>query len=171
MLASMDLRIRLALPDELEAVGELTARAYLEDDLLDFGEADSYLDRLRDARHRAEHAEMLVAADAASDRALGAVAFAAYGEEYAEIAEEGDGEFRMLAVAPGSRGRGVGEALVRACAERARERGLRRLVLSSHRRMRTAHRLYERLGFARTPEKDWSPLEGYPSLITFALEL
>lgn len=170
MLASMDITIRRARPGELDDIGELTARAYLDDELLDFGEADPYLDRLRDVQHRAEHAEVLVAVDAASELVLGTVAFAAYGGEYAEIAEEGDGEFRMLAVTPGSRGRGVGEALVRACADRARELGLVRLVLSSHKRMKTAHRLYERLGFARTPEKDWAPLQDL-TLITFALEL
>jgi ribosomal protein S18 acetylase RimI-like enzyme len=170
MLASMDITIRRARDDELEDVGELTAQAYLDDGLLDFGEADTYLVHLRDSRRRAEHAELLVAADAASDLVLGAVAFAASGEEYAEIAEPGEAEFRMLAVRPAGRGRGAGEALVRACVERARERGLRRLVLSSHERMRTAHRLYERLGFTRTPERDWGPIPGF-KLITFALEL
>lgn len=170
MLAYMDITIRRARDDEWEEIGELTARAYLDDGLLDFGEADMYLGELRNARRRAEHAELLVAADAASDLVLGAVAFAACGEEYAEIAEAGEGEFRMLAVRPGSRGRGTGEALVRACAERALERGLSRLVLSSHKRMRTAHRLYERLGFVRTPERDWMPVPGL-TLITFALEL
>lgn len=166
----MDLTIRRPRPDELETVGELTARAYLEDGLLDFGERDPYLEHLRAARHRAEHAEMFVAADAGSDLVLGSVAFASYGGTYAEIARPGEGEFRMLAVRPGSRGRGVGEALVRTCAERARELGLRRLVLSSHPRMLSAHRLYGRLGFARTPDRDWHPLP-LLALITFALEL
>ena len=37
------------------------------------------------------------------------------------------GEIRSLAVAPDAGGRGVGRALVQACVERARERGLRRV--------------------------------------------
>jgi ribosomal protein S18 acetylase RimI-like enzyme len=166
----MDITIRSARDDELELVGELTARAYLEDGLLEFGEDDSYLTELRAARRRARHAEVLVAVDTASDSVLGAVAFVGDGGEYADIAAAGEGEFRMLAVRPEGRGRGAGEALVRACVDRARERGLVRLVLCSQERMSAAHRLYGRLGFVRTPEKDWKP---YPSLTlrAFALEL
>jgi ribosomal protein S18 acetylase RimI-like enzyme len=169
-LASMDITIRRARSDELESIGELTARAYLDGGLLDFGEADPYLDELRDARRRAEDAEMLVAADSASDSVLGAVAFCVYGGKYAEMAEPGEAEFRMLAVRAESRGRGVGEALVRACVGRAREAGLKRLVLCSLERMGTAHRLYERLGFVRTPERDWMPIPT-GTLIAFVLEL
>jgi ribosomal protein S18 acetylase RimI-like enzyme len=80
----------------------------------------------------------------------------------------------MLAVAHAARGRGVGEALVRACAERARAvEGRVRVVLSTQRTMRTAHRLYERLGFVRTPERDWNPLPELDdiTLLTYALTL
>ncbi|MGH3324002.1 MAG: GNAT family N-acetyltransferase, partial [Streptomyces sp.] len=90
----MDITIRSARADELDDIGELTARAYLDDGLLDFGEADPYLEVLRAARHRAEHAEMLVAVDAASDTVLGAVAFVGDGGEYADLAVAGEGEFR-----------------------------------------------------------------------------
>ncbi|MGH3313446.1 MAG: GNAT family N-acetyltransferase [Streptomyces sp.] len=166
----MDITIRSARADELDDIGELTARAYLDDGLLDFGEADPYLEVLRAARHRAEHAEMLVAVDAASDTVLGAVAFVGDGGEYADLAVAGEGEFRMLAVRPAGRGRGAGEALVRACVERARERGLHRVLLASSERMRVAHRLYGRLGFLRVPERDWEPIPGL-TLLVFALEL
>jgi hypothetical protein len=42
--------------------------------------------------------------------------------------------------------------------------------LSSQHEMTAAHRLYERLGFVRTPSLDWSPVPGL-ELITFALLL
>ena len=64
----------------------------------------------------------------------------------------------------------MGEALVRACMDRARAAGARRLRLSTQPDMHAAHRLYERLGFARTPDLDWEPLPGVP-LITYALKL
>jgi ribosomal protein S18 acetylase RimI-like enzyme len=54
----------------------------------------------------------------------------------------------------------VGELLVRECLARARAAGKRRMVLSTDPSMRAAHRLYERLGFTRLPERDWSPLPG-----------
>ena len=142
----------------MAAVGELTAAAYLDDGLLAGGAGDPYLARLRDAADRAEHAEVLVAAEVAEDTVLGAVTFAAPGTRYAELAGPDEGEFRMLAVAPAARGRGVAEALVRACLERARGLGLRRVVICSQPAMTTAHRLYGRLGFQRVPERDWEPV-------------
>ena len=36
--------------------------------------------------------------------------------------------------------------------------------------MKSAQRLYERLGFVRAPEHDWSPLPGI-SLVAYVLEL
>jgi GNAT superfamily N-acetyltransferase len=170
----MDITVRRAHDGELDPAGELTARAYLGDGLLDFDEEDEYLHELRAARRRARHAEVLVAVDSASEALLGTVTYVGDGGEYADIAAAGEGEFRMLAVCPESRGRGAGEALVRACVERARQGGLKRLVLSSHARMHAAHRLYGRLGFVRTPDRDWEPQpEQLPGLllITYTLEL
>jgi hypothetical protein len=36
--------------------------------------------------------------------------------------------------------------------------------------MRSAHRLYERLGFTRLPERDWSPMPG-TDLLVYTREL
>ena len=69
-------------------------------------------------------------------------------------------EFRLLAVPPAERGRGVGEALVRECARRARAAGATELALHTTDMMRAAVRLYERLGFARAPALDFSPAPG-----------
>ncbi|MGY1453264.1 GNAT family N-acetyltransferase [Streptomyces sp. SS8] len=173
----MDITIRVARPHEFEAAGELAAGVYLGDGLLDFGAQDPYPAVLRDARRRAEHAEPLVAAGpldgvtgGGTDEVLGTVTFAVRGGEYAETARPGEGEFRMLAVRPSARVRGVGETLVRGCVDRARALGLERLALSGHPMMHTAHRLHGRLGFVRTPDRDWRPVEDVP-LLTFALAL
>jgi len=76
----------------------------------------------------------------------------------------------MLGVAARARGRGVGTALTVRCIERTRELGLARIVLSSATYMTTAHRMYERLGFVRLPERDWSPIPGV-DLYAFTLDL
>jgi ribosomal protein S18 acetylase RimI-like enzyme len=76
----------------------------------------------------------------------------------------------MLAVAPAARGRGIGHALTRWCVDRAREQGCSRVVLSSLDRMHAAHRLYERMGFRRLPERDWFPSPEI-SLVSYALDL
>ena len=66
----------------------------------------------------------------------------------------------MLAVDPAARGRGVATLLVRACLERARAAGASRVVICTSTTMLVAHRLYQRLGFTRLPDRDWSPSEG-----------
>lgn len=168
----MDITIRPVAPDEYAALGETTAQAYLGDGLLDFGESDAYLVELRDVAKRAAAAEVLVAV--ADGRVLGGVTFVPAGGPMADIARAGEAEIRMLAVDPEARGRGVGEALVRACVERARAvEGCGRMVLSTQRSMHAAHRIYERLGFTRTPERDWNPLPDLfdLTLITYELAL
>jgi ribosomal protein S18 acetylase RimI-like enzyme len=169
----MDLTIRQATPDEYDTLGQITARAYLQDGLLDFGESDAYLDELKDVAGRAAAAEVLVAV--ADGQVLGGVTFVPTGGgPMADIAGPGEAEIRMLAVAHAARGRGAGEALVRACVDRARATdGCVRVVLSTQRTMRTAHRIYERLGFVRTPERDWNPLPQLDdiTLLTYALTL
>ncbi|MFM9692443.1 GNAT family N-acetyltransferase [Streptomyces europaeiscabiei] len=168
----MDITIRHVAPDEYATLGEITAQAYLGDGLLDFGESDVYLGELRDVAKRAAEADVLVAL--ADGRVPGRVTFVPAGGPMADIAAAEEAEIRMLAVAPEARGRGVGEALVRACVERARTvEGCVRVVLSTQRTMRAAHRIYERLGFTRTPERDWNPLPDVfdISLITYELTL
>jgi GNAT superfamily N-acetyltransferase len=52
------------------------------------------------------------------------------------------------------RGRGLGRRLVERVLDWCRERGIGHLVLWSDTRFDLAHRLYERMGFARTGERD-----------------
>lgn len=164
----MDIVIRTARAEELDEAGRITAEAFVGDG---HTEPDGdYVVRLRDARLRAAEAELLVAVDADGGAILGCVTFAPYGSPWADIAAEGEAEFRMLAVSSAARGRGAGEALVRSCAERARSCGAARLVMSTQPGMTHAHRVYGRLGFRRTPARDWSPVPGI-HLQTFELPL
>ncbi|WP_028047729.1 GNAT family N-acetyltransferase [Cellulomonas sp. URHE0023] len=150
--------VRLARAEEIAGAGALTAEAYLADQLLD--EDDEYEAQLRDASRRAREALLLVATvpcaeSDGSETVVGTVTLAAFGTGYAEIAEPGELEVRMLAVAPRARGRGIAEALMRAALGQAVASGARRVVLSTLDSMVTAHRLYARLGFVPAPERDW----------------
>jgi ribosomal protein S18 acetylase RimI-like enzyme len=69
-------------------------------------------------------------------------------------------EVRLLAVAPAARGRGVGLRLMEECIRRARAAGAPALTLHTADIMKAAMRLYERMGFARAPELDFSPAPG-----------
>ncbi|MFJ9348914.1 GNAT family N-acetyltransferase [Streptomyces sp. NPDC101237] len=168
----MTIRIRTARPTEYDALGEITVQAYLRDGLLDYGEDDEYLPVLKNVATRATAAEVLVAVD--GDTLLGGVTFVAGPGPIADIARSGEAEIRALAVAREARGRGAGEALVRACLDRARAtEGCTAVVLSTQRGMHAAHRIYERLGFVRTPERDWNPVPHLDdvTLLTYELTL
>jgi GNAT superfamily N-acetyltransferase len=160
--------IRAALPAELARVGELTVAAYAADGYLDGTE--DYSDELRDAARRAELATLLVAVDEPSGQLLGTATFCLAGTPYAEVSRPGEAEFRMLAVAEEARGQGVGAALVRSCIVRARGDGSTALALCSLKEMTPAHRIYQRMGFVRAPERDWEPLPGL-TLVAFVLAL
>jgi ribosomal protein S18 acetylase RimI-like enzyme len=158
------MEIRPATASEHAAVGELCVVAYepfLHDD-------HEYVATLRDAATRAAAAELLVAADGPA--LLGTVTFVPAGGPLGEIATGDEAEFRMLAVAPAAQGRGVGMALMRHVVAEARRHGKRGIVCSSLAEMRAAHRIYERLGFRRVPQRDWSPVPGV-DLLAFAVTL
>ena len=155
------MQVRRARPEELPALGELTVAAYSDFTL---GPDDPYVARLRDTAARDAQGELWVAVE--DEELLGCVTWCPAGSTWREIALDDEGEFRMLAVAAAARGRGVGEALVRACLDRARADGLGGVAISTMDRMTDAHRLYGRLGFSRVPEADWSPVDGV-SLLAF----
>ncbi|SNT14868.1 Ribosomal protein S18 acetylase RimI [Asanoa hainanensis] len=152
----MTVRIRPATPADFPAIARFTVDAYREDGQLagDHG----YDKKLADVETRAEAGVLLVAVE--DDQVLGSVTFVLPGTAYAEISGPGEAEFRMLAVDPAAQGRGAGEALVRACLERAGELGCAAVVICVRSFSEPAKRLYARLGFARVPERDWSPFPG-----------
>ena len=159
------LLVRRALPEDLEAVGEITVAAYAE---FTAGPDDTYIERLRDAARRDREAELWVAE--VDGQVLGTVTIALPGSPWREIATDGEGEFRMLAVSPAARRMGIGDALARLALDRFRDLGYRSIVLSSLDTMAGAHRIYERLGYHRVPERDWSPQPGV-QLIAYEKEL
>jgi ribosomal protein S18 acetylase RimI-like enzyme len=161
------MRTRRARPEDLEAIGEVTVAAYAE---FEGDDTDEYVHHLRDAATRDREAELWVATPDDAEAILGTVTICPSGSPWREVAREGEGEFRMLAVAPAARGAGIGASLLDLVVEHFRGEGASRVVMSTLPRMRSAHRIYERAGFIRLPERDWSPAEGI-DLITYALEL
>ena len=148
--------IRPATPAYHQAIAALTIEAFRAD-----GQTrpdHPYEKALADVERRASAGSLLVAE--LDGAVVGAVLFVLPDSDYAELSHEGEAEFRMLAVSPLVQGRGVGEALVRACLDRARENGCKSVVISVHSISQAAQRLYDRLGFVREPGLDWTPIPG-----------
>ena len=161
------MRLRRATPRDHQAVGDVTVAAYSGFTL---GPDDPYLEHLRNAAARDAEAELWVATPDDSDVVIGTVTICREGSPWRELGDHDEGEFRMLAVAPTARRSGVGEALVRLVMDRFREEGATAIVMSTLPQMADAHRLYERLGFERTPERDWRPVP-HVELIAYRLDL
>lgn len=148
------IEIRRARPEDFAEVGAQTVAAYREF----VSEGAPYEALLADAATRAEQAELWVALH--NGQPVGSVTIAEAGGAYADIARDGELEFRMLGVAPAGRGLGVGSALVTHVLELARARGRTRVVMSTQPNMVSARRIYDAMCFELSPERAWSPVEG-----------
>jgi ribosomal protein S18 acetylase RimI-like enzyme len=156
--------VRPAAPQEHARIGELTASTYLAEGYAD----DGYAEHLRDVTPRAAEATVLVAL--VDEQVAGSVTVVTQGGPYAEGHDAGTAVIRMLVTDPAFRGQGVGTALVEAAVAQARADHCTVVRLSTRETMHAAHRLYERLGFRRTPDRDWRPLPDL-ELLTYELAL
>jgi ribosomal protein S18 acetylase RimI-like enzyme len=146
--------VREARPDELAGIGDLRVAAYRADGFLP---ATSEYTATLHALGADGTGEVLAAVD--GGQVVGTIMLQAWPS--GQVAQgPGEAEVRALAVAPHARGRGVGAALISAVIERAASNGVRQLLLLTLPEMRAAHRLYTEAGFARRPDRDWSPRPG-----------
>ncbi|QMW67411.1 GNAT family N-acetyltransferase [Mumia sp. ZJ1417] len=154
--------VRPAAPAEHALAGEIVVAAYSAEGYLVRADGSydvDYAAKLADVAHRAEDSDVLVAE--LDGEVVGTFTWCGPGSSMRELATRDDqGEFRMLGVRPDAAGRGVASAMVRWCLERAAVDGLREIVISSLPEMVPAHQVYERHGFVRHPDLDWSPVPG-----------
>ncbi len=143
--------VRAAAPAEYERVGALTITAYqtLPVDHLWGG----YGDQILDTAGRSAHGDILVAITG-DGSVVGAVTYVADARSpWSEGTEPGEAQFRLLAVDADARHHGAGNALVRACTERATADD-RSILIHTTPWMEAAQRMYARLGFVRRPDRD-----------------
>ena len=146
------MEIREVRESEIDTLAELTLAAYRS---LPGEVGDEYARDLADVRGRVDTPGLRVLVAVDGDRVLGGVTYVDGAGPYAEFPDADEAGFRHLAVAPDAQGSGVGEALVLACLDRATTSGKTRLALFTTEAMKTAQRLYERLGFQRVAGRDW----------------
>lgn len=160
------MHIRSATPDDADAVREIMRAVYVGEGWADLHATPAYVRSLLDAQTRIAQADVLVAEEAGE---IVATITAASQPPFANVAQPGELEVRMLAVLPDARRQGVARALMTACEELAGERVLDRVVLSTDPQMHAAQALYEGLGYRRTPDRDWET--GGVMLLTYAKDL
>jgi len=165
-LTRTGVRVRLVAPHEYDEVSRLSVAAYAHDYEL----SDDYRASIADVASRAREHEVWVAEDLTDGSILATVATPRPGGHLSPLGAEGEVDFRLLAVDPAARGRGIGELLTRHVIELARQRGADRVVMNSGPRMLAAHRLYHRLGFVRLHERETHVVEG-GVLLAFGYEL
>ena len=146
----LDVRVRLMMPAETETVAELIDAAYSHDYELHA----SYRANIVAVADRARDNQVRVAEDRASGRLIGTVTTPHAGRAISELAQDGELDFRLLAVDPAARRSGIGELLTRHVLMLARIRRAERVVMNSGPEMVGAHRLYERMGFTRMPDRE-----------------
>ena len=163
-----DVLIRLAGPGEYEAIGELSVAAYSHD----YDISDQYRQRLRDVTTRAAEHQVWVAVDRTTGQLLGTAVTPRPGGHVSELGRDGELDFRLLAVAPSARRRGIGRTLVEHIITLAAERGAVRVVMNSGPDMIGAHQLYYSMGFTRLTERETRTVEGHSRpLLAFGYEV
>jgi GNAT superfamily N-acetyltransferase len=159
--------VRPVRPEEADAAGQVVVDAFCA--VAGLPMTDDYAEELSDVKGRAAVSEVFVAVD--GDDVVGSVTFIPDADSpFAEDVRDGECGVRMMGVAPTAQGKGVGQLLLDAVLGRARDLGRAAVFLHSTPQMNAAHRLYERNGFVRTPERDWFPIPGL-SLLAFRLDL
>lgn len=166
--------LRDARPEEFGPLGRLMVQGYAS--LEGFPkpeEQPAYYDMLANIGSfaRKPHTRLLVAVDGGT--LLGGVVYfsdmAQYGSGGTATQERGASGFRLLAVDPAARGRGVGQALVERCIDLARKDGNVQVILHTTQAMQVAWRMYEKRGFRRSTDLDF--LQGSLPVFGFRLRL
>lgn len=161
------MKVRLARPEEFEAAGQVVVAAF--EAVLGAHMNGGYAAELADVAGRVGESDVLVVVDEAL--VVGCATFVHDGRSaLAEQLREGECQIRMMAVAPDRQGQGIGQLLLDLALARACELGREAMFLHSTPVMAAAHRLYQRNGFVRAPERDWRP-EPELTLIAFRREL
>jgi GNAT superfamily N-acetyltransferase len=157
----MNVIIRSAHPSQYKAIGRLMVTVYSQlDGFPKEEEQPSYYEMLANVGELTTRpgVDLLVAVDD-SEEVIGAVVYFDdmhyYGSGGTATKEQDAAGFRLLAVDPQVRGKGVGKMLTLHCTEKARERGAGQMIIHSTRAMQTAWAMYERMGFRRSSDLDF----------------
>ena len=167
--------IRNAQPDEFLNIGKLMVQVYsqLEGFPKEADQPDYYkmLANVGELTFR-PNTELLVAISS-EHKIEGAVLYFSdmqyYGSGGSATGEKNCAGFRLLAVHPDGRGKGIGKLLVNECIRRAKEELLHQMIIHTTMAMQTAWKMYEDMGFRRSQDLDF--MQGELPVFGFRLPL
>src|SRR5260370_20410437 len=147
--------LREARPDELDTVGQVMEAAYQEYMPPNPSrEWLAYREEVRDVRRRLGVSTLIVAE--IDGRLVGAVTYYPDGSRETNAAWPPSwAVFRLLAVHPDVRGRGIGRLLTEECIRRARAARCEAVGLHTTHLITVPRAVDERIGFVRFPELDF----------------
>ncbi|MFD1096155.1 GNAT family N-acetyltransferase [Salegentibacter chungangensis] len=153
--------VRNAKPEEFQEIGQLMVKVYSQ--LEGFPNQDAQPEYYRLLANIGEFTkkpgtELLVALSPEGN-ICGAVVYFSdmqyYGSGGTATKEKNASGFRLLAVDPSARKKGIGKLLTRECIKKAREKKQKQVVIHTTKAMQTAWKMYEQLGFKRSEDLDF----------------
>jgi ribosomal protein S18 acetylase RimI-like enzyme len=154
----MDVMIRAALSEEMNAVALLNIEAYHEySHALTVDNWEMMQASLSNVAKIAAQGQLLVAASEnprmSDDREfVGSVIYYPPGASDSRLFQTEWASIRMLAVSPRYRGQGIGQQLSLACIDQAKQDRAEIIALHTSELMLSARRMYERFGFRQDVE-------------------
>lgn len=167
--------VRNASPREYDEIGKLMIRVYSQLD--GFPKEEEQPGYYRMLAHIGEQTQKpgteLLVAVTPDDKIAGAVVYFRemqyYGSGGTATGEKNASGFRLLAVSPEYRGKGIGKLLTVACISKTRYNNISQLIIHTTKAMQTAWAMYEKLGFKRSEDLDF--LQGDLPVFGFRLML
>lgn len=167
--------VRRAQPVEYETLGRMTVQVYEAlAGMPSTTEQPRYYAMLYDVQSRANKPTIdILVAVTPENEMLGGVTFVGdmkyYDSGGSASSNRDSSGIRLLAVKPAARGLGVGRALTEACIQIAAERGSSQVILHTTDSMKIAWGMYQRMGFRRSPDLDFS--QGNLAVYGFRLDI
>lgn len=153
--------IRNAKANEFEEIGKLMVLVYSQlEGFPKESEQPNYYKMLANIGDLTTNpdTELLVAVSSDNKIVGGVVYFGDmqyYGSGGIATKEQNTSGFRLLAVDPMSRDKGIGKLLINDCIQKAKDKKQHQLIIHSTKAMQTAWKMYERLGFKRSEDLDF----------------
>ncbi len=152
---------RDAFPNEFREIGELMVNVYSQlQGLPPKEEQPAYYKMLANIGSLTENpkTKLLIAISSSGNIGGGVVYFGDmkyYGPGGTATKEKNASGFRLLAVDPSIRGKGIGKLLTKACIQLAIDEHRDQMIIHTTKAMQVAWKMYENMGFKRSEDLDF----------------